>query len=536
VIEHTLEKRQDPQNLVAHAKVSAVVIMEDRAQVFRRAKVDLSVGRTLVHVKGATPLVADRTLRCRLKQSGAAVADARGRVLDMRVERSYVTRPARPERERELVQTIEKSADEYRSVYDRIRTLLHERKLLDGAGKSVAQQVSDRLAVGAFDASAKSEIDTLTKRRTDVEGQALALQWQQLDRRQRIEALEEELRLALQPVSDYQATLFAEVTVVEAGAYELEWEYLVPCALWRPEYSAELRTEAGKTRLHWISGGTVWQATGEDWTEAMISLSTARPSLGADLPFLADDILKSRDKSDEEKRTIEVTSREEVIQTTTRVRQEKRSDTPPGVDDGGETRVFAIRTAISVPADGRPHRLIFETWDADAEAELLCIPSKACFVFERSLQTNPSAMPLLAGPVALIKNGGFIGRSEVAYVAPGERFELAWGSEDNLVVLRDQTREAKETKIRKVQEIVFKVAVYFANHTAAPATVRLIERVPVSEIAAVKVAILEKETTVGFDKDDQGLLTWRLSLPPRTEERVKLGFEVSMPSNVRWDG
>ena len=534
--EHTSSENPGLPSLAATADVVTVVIMEDRAQITRRTTVQLSAGRTLLSAKGATPLLADRSLRCRLRRGGVPVDEAQGRVLDVRVERSYVMRPARPEAEKGLVATVETLADEYRGAHDRIQTLLHERKLLDTVGKSLAQQVSDRLAVGAFDASVETELETLFEQRTQVESHALTLQWQQLDRRRRIEAIEEELRLALLPVSEYRATLSAEIWTAAAGTYEVEWEYLVPCALWRPEYVAELSEAGGKARVHWLSDGTVWQATGEDWTNVEVSLSTARPTLGAELPYLTDDALKARDKSDEEKTTLDVTSRDEVIQTTSTTKQEKKADTPPGVDDGGETRTFKVKARVNVPSDGRPHRLTFETWDTEAEAELVCMPSRATFVFQRSLQTNPSLMPLLAGPVALIKNGGFVGRSEVAYVAPGERFELSWGSEDNLVVLRDQTRHYKETMLRKVQEYTFNVSVYLANHTTAPTLVRLVERIPVSEISQVKVSILDKETTLGFDKDDQGLLTWRLKLSPLSEEKVKLGFEVSMPSNVRWDG
>ena len=58
---------------------------------------------------------------------------------------------------------------------------------------------------------------------------------------------------------------------------------------------------------------------------------------------------------------------------------------------------------------------------------MICLPERAEFAFTRSTQRNGSTMPLLAGPVALSRGGGYVGQSEVRFVAPGEQFALSWG-------------------------------------------------------------------------------------------------------------
>jgi len=66
--------------------------------------------------------------------------------------------------------------------------------------------------------------------------------------------------------------------------------------------------------------------------------------------------------------------------------------------------------------------------------------------------------------------------------------------------------------------------------------VRLTERVPISEIEQVKVTLSDKNTTAGFERDDQGLFTWDLEMEPGDEQQVLLSFQVAMPPNVHWDG
>ena len=521
------------------APVASVVVMEDRAQITRRAILELERGRHVLRVDPVTPLASDMSLRCRItpawdSDTPADQAEA-PRVLDLQLIRSYVVRPRRPEEERDLTAAMEALAEEHRAALDVDLALFHERQMVGQAASALASQIRDRLVVGPFDDKWPQEIEQLTARRVELEQRLLDDQWQQDDRRLRYQRLAEERSGVLQPVSEYSAELTTEVRVEQPGQYRLMWEYQVPCAVWRPSYTARLVEEGEEATVHWQSAGMVWQRTGEDWPGVRLTFSTDRPTLGAELPLLDDDVLATREKTRREKDVIEVTSRDREIERTSTV-DEQQSDTPPGLDDGGEVRTYTAPEPVDIPSDGRPHRVTFETWEADGEAGLVCLPEKARFVFLRSVQSNESAMPLLAGPVSLIREGGFIGRSQIAYVAPGERFTLSWGSEDGLVVLRHVIREREKTTLLKHSKQTFNVEVYLANHTREPQSVRLTERVPISEIEQVKVKLSDKNTTPGFEHDDQGLFTWDLEMKPGAERQVFLSFEVAMPPNVHWEG
>ena len=104
-----------------------------------------------------------------------------------------------------------------------------------------------------------------------------------------------------------------------------------------------------------------WQRTGEDWTGADLSFSTARTTLAAEPPQLGEDVLLLVDRTPEERKTIEVDLREVEIQSVG-----PSSDEPvdlaaalslPGVDDGGEARTLVPSDRVTVRSDGRPHRV-----------------------------------------------------------------------------------------------------------------------------------------------------------------------------------
>jgi len=54
----------------------------------------------------------------------------------------------------------------------------------------------------------------------------------------------------------------------------------------------------------------------------------------------------------------------------------------------------------------------------------------------------------LAGPVDLIRENGFVGRTSVLFIAAGERFELGWGPDAELRVKRHS--ESKQEKSRRL--------------------------------------------------------------------------------------
>src|SRR5262249_5521129 len=68
------------------------------------------------------------------------------------------------------------------------------------------------------------------------------------------------------------------------GGADLELEYFVPGARWKPAYDLHYASARGQIRVE--TAAVVEQATGEDWTDVVVLLSTAMPGRGIDLPEL----------------------------------------------------------------------------------------------------------------------------------------------------------------------------------------------------------------------------------------------------------
>jgi uncharacterized protein (TIGR02231 family) len=525
--------------------VTAVTCLEDRAQVERTARVELAAGVQRLRLGPVTALAVDRSLRA----EAAAPAGGRARVVDVRVVRAYT--PAPPggpgpdasalRREVHALEREERDGEQQRlrlesalAVVEQARADLY-RDIRQGAGAGDAdpERWADRLDRVGEEAEARTgELHRLRRRLRDV-AEELA------EAREALLATEAEPRVLT-------AHLELVVESDTAGPAELRVAHLVPCALWRPAYRAALSATGDRVRLE--TDAFVWQATGEDWQDVRLTLSTARPTLAVSPPGLADDVLTLRDRAPLERRTVEVGLREEEIATL-------GGDSPaapdaaapgdlPGVDDGGAVRTLAAPDPVTVPSDGRPRRVALSAFTAPCRTEHGCAPELSPLVVTTARFTNQAGHVLLAGPVDLVRGSGYTGRGEMAFHGLGEEVRLAFGSEDTLRVVRhvDETRDTTGLAGLNQRTVIEREVRLYVSRLDGPGSapaggaarqVVVRERVPVSEVSAVEVRVAAGPDAPGPDTvDADGIATWSVDLGPGERRELALRCTITASSAV----
>jgi uncharacterized protein (TIGR02231 family) len=312
------------------------------------------------------------------------------------------------------------------------------------------------------------------------------------------------------------------------GKYRLEVRTLVPCAAWRPSHEAMLLQQAdGTSAVRFTTFATVWQQTGEDWTDIELTLSTARPSSGAELPSLRADRLRLRSKTPEEKKTIWVEHRDEVMP------RSAQQGSAPGVDDGGEPRVFRA-ARLSVRSDGRPHRAQVSQFEAPCRPERIAVPELAAQVFLRASLKNAGQHPILAGPVMLsLQEGGFVGTGDVTFCGVGDDLDLSFGSDDRFLV-RMRKRRVEDKKLVGKDLVHFVREATLSQSTGTPTPVTVLMRLPVSELKQLRVIQSPQHGTEGeLPVDAHGWVHMPVELRPNTERNVALAFTFEQSGDVR---
>ena len=566
--------------VVADVPVDEVTLLEDRARVVRKGVIELGAGLTRLRIEGVSPVLSDKTLTGDVlagPDPGGEPDGAGAEFVDAQVTRRLMVsyddpgRAAAPD-EAALQEELKEREVEIKRLETETAMLERHAGGLDKIAQLTYTELTEDVSWGRDIGSQWSQrIDELQGSEREARERALAVALELEDRKRDRHRLQLRIEQLHNPPEREWATIEAVVSAKRAGTYTLVFDYMVPGACWRPYHSAQLfeadrdddpkgaQKEDGKkdakkdakkggkkggeksgekggqdsARLVFASDACVWQNTGEDWNDVQLIFSTERASLGTDPPTLTSDMLHVRRKSDD----VVVEARQQEIQTAGLGAGEgatREAPELPGIDDGGVVRNFRAPSRSSVPADGRPYRIAISSFESPATVELVAMPELVECVLTKSVQENRGEVPLLAGPVDLIRRSGLVGRTQVLYVAAGEKFEIGWGPEPDLRIKR--TTEVTEDKSRLLSSWVersHKVYLMLSNLGNRKHVIEVTERIPVSEIDKVKIQLDGDETTDGKKPDDNGFVKWRVDLAARGYERVQLCYQLKKHEDVR---
>ncbi len=507
-----------------------VTLFEDRAEVQRRVTCEVTEGVSWVRVAGVTVALDDTSLVVGALRGSARVIAAR--VLRRLREVPALSDTERAEAERARDDAVRAEWEALAGV-ERAKGGLARCVSLESQWVSAVAEVhrgssSDPGAGATAWGAAFERLRAATAGALDAVSEREAAREETTRERGRAEA-----RCSLATVRHlrYEAVVEVQVEATSSGSTELEITYRTPCALWRPDHVARLiAKDGGAHALELETWATAWQATGEFWEGVSLRLSTARPARSAAAPKVTDDVLVLRKKTDWEQRSVVVATREQAIQLAGIDRGTRDVDEMPGVDDGGEPQWFDAEERVDFRSDGQPLRVRLRSVGLGCVLERVAYPERSDAVHLRATATLAGESPLLAGPVRLARGTEMIGRSRTNFVGRGEVFELGFGVDDGLRVRRAVEEKRDTTAVTGTQKITRTVKLFVSNVSGTSRKATFCERLPVSEIDDVEIALLQAGGA-RFDPAD-GFARWEIEVPPRGVETVSLQYRIEAGSKV----
>lgn len=286
--------KEDPFEglITADSKITAVTVYSNRAKITRIAEVEVPAGKQTVVFKDMPALLVADSLRVsgesKAKVTFGAVSSKRVMLKDFAVPR-----------ERGLSAKIEKLEDEIALIGNEQRALQAQRKFLENIGDTASLRANEEIAeinlkpeqwIGASIAIHDSMAALLRK--------SLESDWRIRELRQEIDRLRGENRQS----KTGQRSILAVIIPLETdkkARLTIELNYQILNATWNPVYDARLSSK-DKASLQLIQYGVVHQATGEDWKDVVLTLSTAQPQRSTSLPDLRTMWLDAYERRSEE--------------------------------------------------------------------------------------------------------------------------------------------------------------------------------------------------------------------------------------------
>jgi uncharacterized protein (TIGR02231 family) len=363
----------------------------------------------------------------------------------------------------------------------------------------------------------------------------------------KLDVLRRELAQISGPVRKQKRSIVVDIEVLKAGSFDIKVSYLVRGAGWQPIYDA--RADFSKSEVELFLYGQLRQKTGEDWQDVGISLSTARPSIGGNLPYVSPWVLRPfQPRVWEEK--LKFAGAGFAAQKSAFVGDSMENESVPSAapvysspEEKGTSVVYRLARRATIKSDGSENKLPISTQNLKANFEYSTYPRAVTLAYLGSRVKNAPELQLMSGRVNIFLDGDFVGASSLGNIGPGEEFDLYLGADENVKVKRELIdKKVDETLIGSIaspdRTIVFKYKLTVENYKSKKIKAKLFEAMPVPENDKIKVKMgqVSLDPKVKEWQQRSGVWLWELELEPQAKKEIIYSFTVVAPRDMQIEG
>ncbi|HYS44452.1 MAG TPA: DUF4139 domain-containing protein, partial [Geobacteraceae bacterium] len=340
-------------------------------------------------------------------------------------------------------------------------------------------------------------------------------------------------------------TVEVMLDVAREGNLTLDLATVIPQAGWVPTYDVRLAADAKTAELTFRT--MVRQQTGEDWNNVDLTLSTARPAAGGAPPELypwrisfprpqpamaapmqygaapagsAPQLMEMKAKKagrldiDEGALAEEAPAEVETAQ----------------ISDEQSSVSFHIPRPLDIPSDGTQHGSVVAVEQLPVSMEFMAIPKLSPYVFLKSEIVNRAAYPLLPGKVNAFAGNTYTGSSQLKKVAAGEKFDLFFGSDDQVTVKREELKQHKEAGLFGKNHVSYRYRIELNNFRKEPLTLTVRDQLPLAGDEEIKVS-LDDPSIKPDEFGTEGKVTWKIPLKAGEKKELTFGILVEYPKD-----
>ena len=342
------------------------------------------------------------------------------------------------------------------------------------------------------------------------------------------------MRTAKKSTTEVRASVVASAAVT----VPISIEYRVNDAGWQWFYEARLDTQEKKLTL--ARQAAIRQGSGEDWQNAEVSVTTAKPEADAGTPRVASLFLRLQAYAPRGA----TSNIEEIVVTSSRAKglgrngAAEQEEAPRITAEEFATEFVAEyripgRVSIGANRQARVYPISEERFDPELVARAVLHSGH-----EARLEATfnyGGDKPIEAGRVQLYRDGAYVGDAALPLLLPGANVRVPFGIDDRIRILVHDERTESGTRglaNRKVL-IEHRRRYEITSYHASALPIEIIDRVPVSQDSGIDVEVLKDATPPTLrDLDGKaGVYLWRLDGTPTKTETIRHYYSVRYPSD-----
>ncbi len=539
----------------ADTAVSAATIFSDRALVSRSGKVKLPQGAHTIVVENMPAGFDESSLR--VEGSGEAAV----KIGAVEVKHVYLAELAQAA-ERERTKALQAKMDEKTLIEAEIKALEIRQEFIERVAENGANNQQPNNGGAKLDFTPEKWTQAWTTLQNGMAETAKGLATKQIELRkinEEIVKLQRDVQ-QVQTAQRERRDVQIRVEAKEATEFDLTMKYQTPGVAWNAVYDARLDTGKGEIQLEQY--GMVAQNTGEDWHDVALTLSTARPELGTEMPRLSpwyiatikevyaqNAALGGAFNGYRAMKNMAVPAAAPAMEADSsgmdllqeKAKPERREAEMPIAQavTTDYSAVFQVPGKVELKSINTPAKFFVGKQPLKASLHVEVSPRTGTQAYLFAKVTNTEKFPIIPGQVAKYRDGAFMGNAGMSLLRPGETLGLSFGIDDRVKVDYQKTNQTQDNPtLYFVGDIT--VERYYQtkikNLHDKPISITVFDQYPVSTDADIKTELLDDHTTKGFVTDPdkrQGVIQWELTYQPQEEKTLDLGFKVKYPKNAR---
>jgi len=520
--------------------IESVTVYPDGATVTRRIRVDLPQGDSVLQAVDFPPTLDPASLRV----EGEAPAKLTIAGID--------ARPPRAER-----------PPPDPALDDRIEALRDDRARLDGkiaaaaARRKFAERFAEQAPAGLGEKGEARPLGEWRAAFAAVEDEVMTADTAIRDAQIMQRNIDRELaRLDAERTANPPRKMEVRIDINSDAATTatLLVSYTVHGARWSPLYDARLDT-GGRDRkpsLTLVRRAEIVQATGEDWRDVDLAVSTVRTAKGGSAPELRPLVVRypaplpplpqgaqlRGNATPPPPAAPQSRVRGNFQQGFAGGKEEDKiaaEEQEATADTGGFQAVYRIPGRISVTASEGAKSFRISSTVVVPDLLVRAAPALDATAFLEANFKHAEDAPLLPGRVAIYRDGTYVGRGQMAMTAKDENVRLGFGADDHIKVERSTVRQVEGSagiiNSAKTDRREYKTSI--RNGHDASIRVVIEDQVPVSEIEDIKVELLPA-TTAPTEKDvrnRRGVMAWNLEVGPGETKEIRVAWRLRWPAD-----
>lgn len=512
------------QEVAPVSKLQKIIVFTDRAMIMKEAVLPVKRGENVVSISGITPNLVDQSVQISLMGQPDLT------ISEVTVEETFLKKTDQPE--------IQKLQTELNGLVSQIKDGNNQIAII-GNENDFLKKVNpfpQNLKVTATEMESharflEKSLTTNYERISTIETKIKKLTEEKT-------ALENELASLKGGKNKSKTIVIHLMAATDKSNVKLSFNYLSTGAGWSSQYEAKGDFNSSTIDLNYFA--SIWQSTGEDWTDANVEISTAKPFVYGNIPELTPWNLDIFTPRFFKSKSLVAMDRQNAPQVLMEAAPAPAADNllkETEIQEENTSFTFVLPRKVDIVSDGQNHRVSIAKSNKDAKFSWFTIPKLVQNVFLKASVKNPFSFPLLSGPISVFFDQKLVGTAYVnnPVLADGE-LELSLGIDEGIKIERKLIKKYTDYAglLTKETTINFEYAIEITNGKSKEITLDLNDQFPVSRNEKIKVEpqVPKGDATV----NEEGKISWKITLAPGAKKVIPVKFSVSYPKELSVSG